>query len=593
MTDYFEKIAPSLEEARDSLSRINRRLSLLRLVFFAAAAALIIAGAVKGNSILLYIGGAASALVFICLCVIHKKSKYMEQLLNEKIASCKRYLARIDGDFGMLEDDGSEFADHSHPYASDLDIFGPHSVFALYNTSHSVFGRKAFADNLKGKHFDLLNAQKIKGLQKIVKALADDPEFLLDYESIGALHPITKVPDALITLCSKNEKLGSGLKLLWKIIPFIWLAVPALLIFGLTKYIRIAVLCIMLINIVIWFLVSKLDLSDIFKSGLISKQAEAIKNRTQILLDEEKRLTLFVPDYLDPDFPKHLDALIRSCSLCSLREQPITALLLNALMPYDLMCADRLYDWSVDHGRDFMANAERLGQIESLMCSAVPGLISKESCFPEIEENKKAFFDGVDMSHPLLDPSKVVSNSVCIDSQTALITGSNMSGKTTLIRTVGLMSVLAYTGAMVPARKVKCSIMKIYTSMRIADSLEENMSTFKAELVRIASIVKASEEEDSMLFLIDEVFRGTNSQDRTDGAEILLRKLDRPYISGFMTTHDYALCDRVAEQKMVNIVFCHFSERYEGDEVIFDYKLRDGMSHESNAKFLMKLVGII
>jgi DNA mismatch repair ATPase MutS len=135
--------------------------------------------------------------------------------------------------------------------------------------------------------------------------------------------------------------------------------------------------------------------------------------------------------------------------------------------------------------------------------------------------------------------------------------------------------------------------MKIYTSMRIADSLEENMSTFKAELVRIASIVKASSEEESMLFLIDEVFRGTNSQDRTDGAEILLRKLDRPYISGFMTTHDYALCDRVAEQKMPNIIFCHFSERYEDDEVIFDYKLRDGMSHESNAKFLMKLVGII
>ena len=152
--------------------------------------------------------------------------------------------------------------------------------------------------------------------------------------------------------------------------------------------------------------------------------------------------------------------------------------------------------------------------------------------------------------------------------------------------------VLAYMGAKVPAEKVECSIMRIMTSMRIADSLEENMSTFKAELIRIGSIVEASSKEVPMMFLIDEVFRGTNSQDRTDGAEILLKKLNKPYISGFMTTHDYALCDRAAETKDENIVFFHFSERYEGDEVIFDYKLRSGLSHESNAKFLMRLVGI-
>lgn len=593
MTDYFGNIAPSYTEARDSLSRINHRLSLLRLVFFAASAGLLIAGFVKGYNIPLLISGAVCLVVFIYLCVIHKRSKYMEQFMEEKIKACARYEARIKGDFSKLEDDGSEFVDHNHPYSSDLDIFGPHSVFALYNTSHSVFGRKAYADKLKGKHFDKLNAVTIGKLQSIVTALSSDPEFLMDYEATGALHSILKVPDALITLCSKENKISPRLKILWKIIPFIWLVVPALILLGLSKYIRVAVLCVILINLAVWFLVSKLDLSDIFKSGLISKQADAIKKRTDILLSEEKWITLFVPEYIDPEFPGHLDALIRSCSLCSLREQPITALLLNAVFPFDLMCADRLFDWSADHGKDFMDNVERLGEVEALLSSAVPGLVSKEAVFPLIEEEKKAYFTGTDMSHPLLDPSKVVSNSVSIDSQTALITGSNMSGKTTLIRTVGLMCVLAYTGAMLPAKEVKCSIMKIYTSMRIADSLEENMSTFKAELVRIASIVKASSDDESMLFLIDEVFRGTNSQDRTDGAEILLNKLNKPGISGFMTTHDYALCDRVAEQKMNNVIFCHFSERYEGDEVIFDYKLKPGMSHESNAKFLMRLVGII
>ena len=128
--------------------------------------------------------------------------------------------------------------------------------------------------------------------------------------------------------------------------------------------------------------------------------------------------------------------------------------------------------------------------------------------------------------------------------------------------------------------------------MRIADSLEENMSTFKAELIRIGRIVEASKDETPMLYLIDEIFRGTNSQDRTDGAQMVLNNLLKPHISGFMTTHDYALCDRIIEKKTEGVIFYHFSERYEEDSVIFDYKLRDGMSHESNAKFLMKLVGI-
>ena len=153
--------------------------------------------------------------------------------------------------------------------------------------------------------------------------------------------------------------------------------------------------------------------------------------------------------------------------------------------------------------------------------------------------------------------------------------------------------VLAYTGAMVPSKYVSCSVMRIMTSMRIADSLEENMSTFKAELIRIGSIVDAASSDKPLMFLIDEVFRGTNSQDRTDGAQILLKRLSKPCISGFMTTHDYALCDRAAEQKMEKIVFYHFSEKYEENEIIFDYKLVPGMSHESNAMFLMRLVGIM
>ena len=593
MTDHFESIAPSLKEARDSLTKINHTIGLLRLLVFAFTAGFGIAALIKDNKIPFIIGAVVMLLGFIILCAIHTRTKKYENLLNQKIAANDRYLARIRGDFSSLTDVGSEFIDHSHSYSSDLDVFGPHSLFALYNTSHSVFGRKAFADRLKCKDYDELNKESISARQKMVEALSSDPNFLLDYESVSALYPILKTPEALLTLCFKNEKLSSGLKILWKVMPFIWLVPVIFPIVGLMKYLRIAVLGVILVNLVIWFLSSRRDQADIFRSGLISKQAQAVKERVDILLSGELPEELFKPGFISESFTDDLNALIKSCSLCSLREQPITALILNALMPFDVLCADKLLDWSHAHGSGFMENVERLGQVEALMSACVPGLISKETCFPEIIVDKKAYFEGEQMSHPLLDPEKVVSNSVTIDSQTAIITGSNMSGKTTLIRTVGVMMILSYTGAMVPAHAVKCSVMRLKTSMRIADSLEENMSTFRAELVRIASIVESSKNDEPLMFLVDEVFRGTNSQDRTDGAQILLTKLNKPNISGFMTTHDYALCDRIAEEGVENIVFCHFSEKYEGDEIIFDYKLKEGMSHESNAKFLMKLVGII
>ena len=429
MTDHFESIAPSLKEARDSLTKINHTIGLLRLLVFAFIAGFGIAALLKDNKIPFIIGAVVMLFGFIILCAIHTRTKKYENLLNQKIAANDRYLARIRGDFSSLTDDGSEFIDHSHSYSSDLDVFGPHSLFALYNTSHSVFGRKAFADRLKCKDYDELNKESISARQKMVEALSSDPNFLLDYESVSALYPILKTPEALLTLCFKNEKLSSGLKILWKVMPFIWL-VPLIFPFvGLMKYLRIAVLGVILVNLVIWFLSSRRDQADIFRSGLISKQAQAVKERVDILLSGELPEELFKPGFISESFTDDLNALIKSCSLCSLREQPITALILNALMPFDVLCADKLLDWSHAHGSGFMENVERLGQVEALMSACVSGLISKETCLPEIIVDKKAYFEGEQMSHPLLDPEKVVSNSVTIDSQTAIITGSNMSLK--------------------------------------------------------------------------------------------------------------------------------------------------------------------
>ncbi len=166
-----------------------------------------------------------------------------------------------------------------------------------------------------------------------------------------------------------------------------------------------------------------------------------------------------------------------------------------------------------------------------------------------------------------------------------------MSGKSTLLRTVGINLVLAYAGAPVCAQRFNCSMLQIHTCMRVSDNLGENISSFYAELLRIKQIVSASKTEKNIFFLLDEIFKGTNSQDRHAGAKVLIRQLSKAGAMGMVSTHDLELGDleRESDRKIRNY---HFREYYKNDEIHFDYKLRPGISTTRNAMYLIKMAGI-
>ncbi|HWJ02256.1 MAG TPA: DNA mismatch repair protein, partial [Verrucomicrobiae bacterium] len=172
-----------------------------------------------------------------------------------------------------------------------------------------------------------------------------------------------------------------------------------------------------------------------------------------------------------------------------------------------------------------------------------------------------------------------------------LITGSNMSGKSTLLRTAGLNLVLAYTGAPVCAENFRCSVMRVYTCMRVTDNIEQSISSFYAELLRIKTIVQAARERGQVFFLLDEIFKGTNSQDRHTGAKILIKQLSKQGAMGMVSTHDLELSELEKESKG-QIRNYHFREYYENDQIRFDYLLRSGPSTTRNALYLIKLAGI-
>ncbi|MBR4947700.1 MAG: hypothetical protein IKZ29_03975 [Clostridiales bacterium] len=591
-------------------------LSFARLIFFVGAAALIIWGCVSSIMVPVICGILLFA-AFLMLCLIHGKVLARVEYLNELDKVNSSYMARIKGDFNELRNIavkdqkraediglaknrlyGKDFEEAEHDYCCDLDLFGKKSLFSLFNVSETSFGRKRFAQSLLEPHVSDISRDELKAKQEAVAELCSKPDVLMDYQATARCGRMTKDPKALLDFAVSGSKTKTAANIAGILGCVIWLVVPLAYIFF-PDYAPASIIGCLLVNLVIWMAGHALNDTYIKAcEGMPSQVATILKLYT--ILEKagyENKLikSLIGGNVKEEGAFESLKSLEGILKVALLRSQPLFALIFNVIVPLDYLISFLLGNWAVKYGKNLPSQIDDLAELEALMCAAQTGLVLPDSTFPEFvdsdDANENAYFEGTDLAHPLIERESVVSNSVTVNSDIAIITGSNMSGKTTLIRTVGVCTILALTGGLVPATGLKLGRMRVMSSMRIVDSLEENMSTFKAELIRISGIVNAAGNDKPLLFLIDEIFRGTNSDDRTEGALTVLKKLSKPCICGLMTTHDYALIDKT-EEGFGNIRYYHFSESYTDTGISFDYKLTSGISRQSNAKYLMKLVGI-
>ena len=591
-------------------------LSFLRLVTFLCSVIAVIWGVVSKNPVL-YVSGAIVFVVFVVLCFIHSgiisKVEYLKELQKVNFF----YMARIRGDFNELRNIavkglkraeeiglaktrlyGKEFEDPDHDYCVDLDLFGKKSLFSLLNVSETSFGRRRFAESLLKPHVSGVSVEELKSRQAAVKELCSKPEVLMDYQATSRCGRMTKDPKVLLDFAVTGTKTKTVSNVMGIIGCLVWISVPVAY-FAMPDYALATVPICLIVNFIIWVIGHLFNDKYIKACEGMPTQVKTIMKLYEILIksgfEDNLIKTLIHGKNGDKGAFESLKELTGILRLAMLRSQPLFALLLNLIFPLDCLISYLLGKWAVKYGKNLPGQIEDLAEIESLMCAAQTGLVLPYSSFPVFVESEKAednsVFEGKDLAHPLIDHETVVSNSVTVNKDIAIITGSNMSGKTTMIRTVGVCTILSLTGGLVPASELRLGRMRVMSSMRIVDSLEENMSTFKAELIRISGIVNAANEDKPLLFLIDEIFRGTNSDDRTEGALTVLKKLSKPCICGLMTTHDYALIDKTNES-FDNIRYYHFSESYTDTGITFDYKLTSGISRQSNAKYLMKLVGI-
>lgn len=532
--------------------------------------------------------------IFIGLIIYHNVIKDRLNFSQEIININNEYLDRINGNWIDFNDIGEEFINKEHKYSFDLDIVGKKSLFQFINIANTWNGRRKLAKTLLESKY---NKDEIYLRQEAIKELGSKLDFCQELEYLGRKHKEElQNPESLMEYTKNNEEVMKSQKIK-KILHFLPIFVIPLsigiLVFKVKEVYSLIPLLILL-QYLLWVIgFSKLNRILVpvgkFKSNLetyldILKLLEKEKFESKKLKDLKE--ILFNKDYSSILGIEELDRITEKINLRY--NNALIYFLFNGLFLWDYECAYLLENWKKKYGVEVEKWIEVIGEIEALSSLSVLIQIEEDISFPTID-NSKLKIKADSLGHPLINSDIRILNDIEMDNNIFIITGSNMSGKTTFLRTLGINLVLAYSGGPVYADKMSCPIVSIYTSMRVTDDLKNGISTFYAELLRIKDIINEAKENKNMIFLIDEIFRGTNSIDRILGAKNVLANLNKLEVIGAITTHDLELCVLDKYNRIKNY---HFSEEYKDNKIHFDYKIRLGRSTSTNAKYLMKLVGI-
>ncbi len=577
--DIFQEQKLSTENQLNTLKSKTTVLSLTSLVTFI----LIFVFLFLANSFyeIISILSLISLLIFIVVTLKFNEHELVVKGLKNKLVVIKNYEYRISNQFHTFSNNGSRYLEEENFYLSDLDIFGDSSLFQMINVCETKMGQDILADRLKSK------TDKYISDVHAVEELKDKKSLSIDFQAntYGYSKDLSKVSlEYSLEELKQIPKINVLLEVLLPLI-LILLTVASIVISVITGGIQYLIADLIL-NFCVAFMynilkknsftsikniVSSLSpLSRNFKliseEEFISKQLNSIKN--DIVLGNEAMINL-----------QKIETLV------SLQDNFLSNIIVNLFVPFNIIVYLNYVKFHKKSNINIDKSINTYTNLESLLSLAIIPQIKEVVCIPTLNTNLNITFE--EIKHPLIKEQACVENSLSINPSVNIITGSNMSGKTSFLRTIGINLVLMYAGGMVNANKFDSDIVNIYSSMRITDDIKNGISTFYRELLRIKNAIKDATSGVKSIILVDEVFRGTNSNDRILGAISLINHLKLDNVILFMTTHDFELC------KVEGVNNYHFEEHYQDDKIGFDYKLKNGQCTTTNAVYLMKLAGII
>lgn len=530
----------------------------------------------------------AMVILFIGFVIAHRRVVRAMALAKRAVAVYARGLARMEDRWAGSGETGDEFKDPLHLYAEDLDILGEGSLFQLLSTARTNMGRQRLARWL----LTHASVQEVQERQSAVAELKAKLDLREDLAVTGESERIAAKPEALVRWARAESGLQDGR---WWAAALAVLNIAAL-VYGFMVLWAPFVLLLLVNGSIMFRARHRLEKifagvgethKDLDSLAVLLRRIEAERFESPMLRQLQARLTTHG---LPPS-----TCIARLDTLADLDDSRHNwfVRLFDVPLLYSMQVAFALERWRRIYGSGIEAWLDVVGEIEALSSIAAYAYEHPEDPFPEFAPAAaEACFDGQALGHPLLPAEKCVRNDVALGgkSQVLLVSGSNMSGKSTYLRVVGINTVLAMMGAPVRARQLRLSRVAVGASMRVSDSLQKGISHFYAEIKRLRQVVDLSSAEPT-LFLLDEVLQGTNSHDRRVGTEGVLRTLIRSGAIGLVTTHDLALTslEQVFPERVCN---AHFQERFEDDSLSFDYCLRPGVVTTTNGLELMKSIGL-
>ena len=592
INDYQQRISLAQQEA-NKYKKLANTYSLLRLSVFALVILAVYFAIIHDNFTIIALGFVVLVFIFMWLVSrqgrFERQKEYFQDLVKVNENEVESILNHTN-----IYAVGTHFANEKHYYSADLDIFGASSLFQLVN--------RAATSNGSIKLANWLNAPAAKETvllrQDAVKELSHKNNWKLEIQA---------------RLLFANKEDVNQLQRL-----FIYLHIPLNLPGEkwLSRYAKIAPYLLLAAILLAYFypiaksipiLIGLINLGVVFSKGLYIKKADLIAgkigdtlNNYAIVFDkieQEQWQAAYSNNLVQNIKNGHTSQKIKELSTLinklNYHLNVIVGFILNLFLLWDIRQIIAIENWKRDNQESLEAAFDVIAEFEALLGLSSLAINYPEWCFPEIIDNNGYTLAAKSLAHPLIGSNKRIENDYELNDafKIDIITGSNMAGKSTFLRTVGINTVLALCGAPVCASSMQVSVMTIISYMRIKDSLNESTSTFKAELDRLQMLLAAVESEYKVFFLIDEMLRGTNSVDKYLGSKAVIEQLIRKKAVGMVATHDLQIAQ--LEIKYPDYIRnFYFDIQIKDGEMLFDYKIKHGECKTFNASLLLKQIGI-
>jgi hypothetical protein len=584
----YQQSLDTLRKAEARYKQTSGRLGVATLLFLGISVASAVWILTSRISAIYWVLLPLALLVFFA--ITHERVIRTIRMNARRIAFYERGLARLANKWMGTGETGDRFSDPSHPYARDLDIFGAGSLFELLCTARTRAGEETLA------HWLLFPAtpEEVRLRNDSVRELRDRVDLREDLAALGRDFRSGVEPEALVIWGEGSPTLNPGLfQIVLPLLAFLWIcSLVAWAGFGL----KLPALLISVVNLAIAITFRERTSKS---ASAIEQAAKDLKLLSQVLARVERE-SFVAPKLKGLHVALQSNGAIASRSIARLNRRVDFLVSRRHLA---LKAVDPFIFWSLQwtlaiealrsrFGPAIRAWLAALGEIEALLDLAGYAYEHPADVFP-VFTDEAPLFDAVGLAHPLIPEDRAVRNDLTLgrDLRLIIISGPNMAGKSTFIRSVGINAVLAQCGAPVRAHKLQLSRLSVGASVCVLDSLQGGISRFYAEITRLKVIADLTDGPMPVLFLLDELLQGTNSHDRRIGAEAVVRNLLKRGAIGLLTTHDLALAEIAVDVGAQGANF-HFEDRLEDGKLRFDHRLSPGIVQTSNALQLMRSIGL-